>query len=401
MRKRWTNLSSGEIENHPLNGVRGWLAFFAFSIIVGFLRELAEVNASAINAGMTIQNLLSLNQPFARAVKSALLIQFFAVVAILYLLFSRSGYFRKATSALLVLTYPVIVVIFLSSPFEGMAEGLAQGLVGWVLGCVVWVSYLNLSRRVRVTFEGMDIQQMPHQTIAASGTGADHPRVDSEEADEPLFASAAAEVGSDTVDQGLWHRLLVENGGDENATRLRYIAIRARRLKEGTSKTPLRQPSDLADVLSREKQSVPTLTNVGLLNHPPHFKIEPRSTQKSIGGKIFAVSSVLVGLTILMLAFRSYNSPRTENAGAPPGASSDSTVGEAPGEPDEPGTISNASEADFMKRFPEWATPERRALLQERINKIDLERQANGQEPLSDTSVLEQARMQLVDEGHR
>lgn len=240
----WEQVSVEEARIHPLYGIRGWLALFAFSILFGFLKDLAHVNAEALSAGTSIGKLLSLDRPEASFLKLVLWVRGLIVVPIYWLLFSKSPSFRPVSIYLLLGVWPFIVVAGLFNPFQGLGSLLAQGFLEWGIFCAVWVTYLHRSKRVRITFEhALSVVQSLEGTSPNSSPDSNaiskSPDVPIHaEASQPtirvgedlLYAKIAEELEANGVDKGLWTKVYAQAGGDDRQTRVLYIKARFERL---------------------------------------------------------------------------------------------------------------------------------------------------------------------------
>lgn len=240
----WEQVSVEEARVHPLYGIRGWLAFFAFSILFGFLKDLAYVNAEALSVGTSIGNLLSSDRPEASFLKLVLWIRGSIVVPIYWLLFSKSPSFRPVSIYLLLGVWPFVVVAGLFNPFQGLGSLLAQGFLEWGVFCAVWVTYLHRSKRVRITFEhALSVVQSLEETPRNSSPdfnvrdkSADVPihaeanQTNIKACEDRLYVQIAEELEANSLDKGLWTKVYAQAGGDDRQTRALYIKARFDRL---------------------------------------------------------------------------------------------------------------------------------------------------------------------------
>ena len=153
MASNWQKVPIDQAQRHPLYGVGGWLLVFAFGLLLSFMKEVGAVRAEAYKAGLTIGDLLSLDDPAVSYLKLAFGLQFLIVVGIYWLLFFKHPSFRKVTIGLLLGSWPAATLLGLIHPFPGLGGALGLGFLSWVFSCAVWVTYLQRSQRVRVTFE--------------------------------------------------------------------------------------------------------------------------------------------------------------------------------------------------------------------------------------------------------
>lgn len=280
----WTRVTAEEARKHPLYGVRGWLAFFAFSTLIGFAQAVTPVNIEAIKAGVSLGTFLSLDMPEAIFLKWVLWIHGLVVVAIYGLLFSKHPSFRPVSSYLLVSLWPAVALVGFFNPVPGLGEGLVLSFISWAAYCATWVTYLQKSKRVRVTFEhsvkaghdnaastnqppsshksavtresaqerqfkdastgtreqvpvsrtSKDMSPLP-PTVKPTGPisiSAEQSQNSTEAHEDRLYAQIAQELDTNTVDKALWTKAYAQAGGDEKQTRVLYIKARYARLRE-------------------------------------------------------------------------------------------------------------------------------------------------------------------------
>ena len=119
---------------------------FAFSVGFEFLKLVGWVGGEVLTSKLPskivfLKLVLTVNVP--------------VVVLFYWLLFSKNPNFRMVSMCVLLGEWPVIALISIWYPFPGMVDPLALGFLQWVMFCAIWVSYLQRSRRVRVTVEHM------------------------------------------------------------------------------------------------------------------------------------------------------------------------------------------------------------------------------------------------------
>ena len=95
MASNWQKVPIDQAQRHPLYGVGGWLLVFAFGLLLSFMKDVGAVRAEAYKAGLTIGDLLSLDDPAVSYLKLAFGLQFLIVVGIYWLLFFKHPSFRK------------------------------------------------------------------------------------------------------------------------------------------------------------------------------------------------------------------------------------------------------------------------------------------------------------------
>lgn len=152
-------------------------------------------------------------------------------------------------------TFPLTALVALFAQVDGVGFELVKAGIGWLIYTSIWVTYLYRSRRVRVTFESaVRSDDSSLQRFADAGTpfrivdegpSADllsqnakalpsgfgkSSEVDTD-TDDKIFAAIADELETGAIDKALWTRLFAECGGDERKQKVRYIQIRAERLR--------------------------------------------------------------------------------------------------------------------------------------------------------------------------
>lgn len=167
MTTNWRSISAEEAKQHKLYGVGGWLALFAFSLFAGFLGDFGAINSVALKNGMSVSKFLSVDLPGILFIKIALMIGFLKVISIYALLFSKHPGFRTASTYILIGYLPALLLVGAFTPFPGLGEFFVLTLVPWIASCAVWVTYLQRSERVRVTFEHT-IEVAPNNAIGPS-----------------------------------------------------------------------------------------------------------------------------------------------------------------------------------------------------------------------------------------
>lgn len=257
MARQWQAISSEQAKRHPLYGVKNWLAVFAFGVLIVPLREVGALNGAAHSAGLTLPQLLGQNDSFSTYVKLVLAAELVMAVVILWLLFTKHPRFRTVATFVWLAFWPLLAVFALATQAPGSGEGLVLGLITWALSCAVWVTYLQRSQRVRVTFEHFVLvvqstapsSQVPvAQTAAAPNT-----RVRLTAAEPIRVVAAASETGlvvpADTPHEqfwsealvefdgasrrpGLWARAFAEAQGNEAVGKANYLRYRADELQQ-------------------------------------------------------------------------------------------------------------------------------------------------------------------------
>ncbi len=267
MSASWKTISPDKAAVHPLYGVGGWLAVFAIGVLLGLLSEVGSLRGEALKADMSLSQLLSIDHPAITFSKIVLAIDATVVAAIYWLLFNKHPKFRVAASSLLLVAWPLVVTAGLLNQYPGVGSAIALSFFPWAISCAVWVTYLNRSRRVRVTFEHLVPMDEAHSPIIAqpsttAGNAAhlpvapqqSRPRTtaglipssrspapsselstpsDADTANdvEQLWARALAEFESQSRRPGLWAKSFSESGGNEPVAKAAYLASRVLELQ--------------------------------------------------------------------------------------------------------------------------------------------------------------------------
>ena len=240
---RWQKVSIEQARQHPLYGIGGWLVLFTIGILLSLLKELGAVNGEAHKAGMTMTELFAIDNPAVAYLKLAFGLQTLAIIVIYWFLFSKHPSFRKVATALLLAGWPTAALLGLIYPFPGLGFSLASGFFSWVLSCAVWVTYLQRSKRVRITFEHCVTIKQPGGAVTVKSAA---PAVDvlTEPAvakgaishsraapAEEFWSTALAEFEGASRRSGLWARAFAEAQGNEAAGKAAYLQFRAAELE--------------------------------------------------------------------------------------------------------------------------------------------------------------------------
>ena len=279
----WKRISAEEAKKHPLYGVRGWLSCFASVLVVGLIQQIQPIALQAFH-DVGPANWWAFNIPIVRALKFALGIYALAAIIIYLLLFSRHRNFRPVSSCILLSIWPAQALRGFLDPSPEVVDALALSFLSYVLHSVVGVTYLQRSKRVRVTFEHSvkagrdnavstslppfchkpaitrDSTQERQFNDASTGTreqvlpsraskdmsslqpsvkptvpisiSAKPSQSAAEVHEDRLYAQIAQELDTYTVDKALWTKAYAQAGGDEKQTRVLYIKARFVRLRE-------------------------------------------------------------------------------------------------------------------------------------------------------------------------
>lgn len=259
--KDWVFVGQEKAKQHKLYGPKNWLAVFAFGLVMTPLREWADAQAIARDYGVTLGELLTLQPEFDTYFTLVMAQQLIICGGLLWMMFTKHPKFRLTASVALLASYPMIVVWAGVSGMSGAGKGLALMLFPWLIGCAVWVTYLNRSRRVRVTYEhkvrAAEVwaeQRVPTPTLESDsysepttgqqkGPAEPQPRVTrltpashqepSVTLEEDLWACALREFESSERREGLWAKAFAQSGGNEAAAKAQYLRERVEQLRIG------------------------------------------------------------------------------------------------------------------------------------------------------------------------
>jgi hypothetical protein len=248
-KSKWRYVGKETAAAHELYGVGGWLLFFAVGCFLGLLADLGRVNTDARSMGLSVGDYLSIPHPSISLTKATLLYEVIAVACIYWMIFSKSVNFRKYTSVLLLSMFPVVCLVAFVNSYEGVGAALASGFIRWAVSCGVWVSYLQLSTRVRVTFEhcipeeSQKIQNhnqslispgSEHASTIAPAVAGEDERVTipaSDEPEEQFWAIALSECDEQKMRPGLWAKAFADAQGQEAVAKAQYMRLRAAQLQ--------------------------------------------------------------------------------------------------------------------------------------------------------------------------
>lgn len=286
MSSQWQSIGPDEAKHHPLYGVKGWLAVFAVGTLLGVLKEVGGLNGEANRAGLTLGQFFALDLPFVTFIKTVLAVEVASVSIVYWLLFTKHPKFRPVTTGVMLFTFPLIFAIGIASQVNEFAGQLVMGFFTWAISCAVWVTYLQRSERVRVTFEhcvrvssshaltpahdsprsfvnptpvampvpvrapiSSNISSAPSQLIgnqctdkvALASVTPTQPLNETlsptlmtldKSTDEDHWATAMNEVESGQRRPGLWAKAFAESEGDETKAKVAYLKSRVQQLTE-------------------------------------------------------------------------------------------------------------------------------------------------------------------------
>ncbi len=153
MAGNWIEIDGVNAKNHPLYGIKGWLLFYLFATVFGMFISLGYANSAAHQLGFGFFEFLEIDSPATNYTSYALILEFIMRVAIILAAINRYSGFRNIATAIHIASWPATLIIALAIGIDYVSGLVIPALVPYVLTTVVWVAYLQRSRRVRVTFE--------------------------------------------------------------------------------------------------------------------------------------------------------------------------------------------------------------------------------------------------------
>lgn len=148
----WVDIDPMEAEHHPLNGIAGWLPWVLAAAIAGptwvFWQGLS-VDALQV-AGA---DLFNAKTPGSGAINLTTLLYLISCVTVLVLATTHDSAFRLTTLVHMALLPPTIGLMLMAGGIPGARATFVEGVAVAVALTLVCGVYLQVSRRVRVTFE--------------------------------------------------------------------------------------------------------------------------------------------------------------------------------------------------------------------------------------------------------
>ena len=255
MARQWQQLSLEGAKRHPLYGIKNWLAVFAFGVLIAPFRSIGGVSNAAREAGLTLSQLLNADISTGAFVTSSMAFDSAVAGLLLWLLFSKNRHFRVASISLLVLQWPAyFVVAFITggTKIPGFVGVFVFQFFGGLLLTVIWVAYLQRSRRVRVTFENCVVVEKK-STSQIRGNGMPVPTTQASSSGNDAYAAALAEIEEGRLDKGVWARAFADAGGEDAKAKALYIKARA-----GAAKSSVVWENTQPSVVEERDTSVPT-----------------------------------------------------------------------------------------------------------------------------------------------
>lgn len=152
---KWEVVAFEDAKNHELYGVKGWLLVYATVCAFGIISAWGKIKIFAYESGISVSDAIYSSSPTMKLFLVNLMIRLSLNLIIIYLLFTKNSKFRIYATVFSFAEWPLIAIVGLSSVSSGVFifEQLTQWFMVWLLYLVIFVPYLNISKRVRITFE--------------------------------------------------------------------------------------------------------------------------------------------------------------------------------------------------------------------------------------------------------
>jgi len=259
MTAQWTSISQSDAIKHPLYGIKGWLLVLVIGPLLGLLMSLGPLNAFARENGMSFGEVFQSRSPVIQFIKDATILAFFLWAADLLMILTKHAKFRNISSLGRLLFFPFMIASANLNGFSETGDSLATTFFTWAVSCAVWVTYLQCSERVRVTFENCvrsavvynsflrvrtPVSTNSHDSVAPLRPNVSSAPVkkdisirpvapiETAQDEDSLYTKVAEELESGKTDKGLWTRLIAECDGDEKIIKVQYIKKRFEKLKQ-------------------------------------------------------------------------------------------------------------------------------------------------------------------------
>lgn len=265
MARQWHKVVPEEAKSHPLYGVKGWLALFILAFALLPLRGLATIASEAHYAGTSLGEFIDHCASLGNYLIPLVVADGLIGAAIVWMALSKTPRFRWGASVILILQFPLNLLVAIASTAPMVAAGIGASIPQWVVSCVIWITYLHRSERVRVTFEHCVLAKDPvlsqapeaEQLVVATPLNASSTPVANASAklpmpepeaacaaqpsaagaviassddDEALWARAFQEFNSPQRKAGLWAMAFAKSSGNESAAQAMYLSERVQQM---------------------------------------------------------------------------------------------------------------------------------------------------------------------------
>ena len=189
----WQKLSEEQAKQHPLYGVKNWLAVFAFFAAIGPLLDIGHARNLATELDLPFVEMLGRDEPLFQWLRAAVFLNLSISGVMGWALVAKSRHFRVIATVLLVVAYPLVSVLALLFDVPGAGSAAAIGGFGWLFWTPVWLLYVHRSQRVRVTFEH-SVKVAGAQVPSALPAASPSPVVEAASSPVQVVAAAAPTV---------------------------------------------------------------------------------------------------------------------------------------------------------------------------------------------------------------
>ncbi|CCF96085.1 MULTISPECIES: hypothetical protein [Ralstonia solanacearum species complex] len=152
LRHRWVDIDPMEAEHHPLYGIAGWLPW-VLVIAVGGPTWVFWQGLSVDALQMAGADLFNADTPGSGVINLTLLLYLISTTTVLVLATTHDSAFRPAMLVHMATLPPMIGLMLLVGGMPGGGQTLIDGVAVALLLLATCGVYLQLSQRVRVTFE--------------------------------------------------------------------------------------------------------------------------------------------------------------------------------------------------------------------------------------------------------
>ncbi|WP_042591939.1 hypothetical protein, partial [Ralstonia solanacearum] len=152
LRHRWVDIDPMEAEHHPLYGIAGWLPWVLVAAVGGPTWVFWQgLSVDALQ--MAGADLFNADTPGSGVVNLTLLLYLISTTTVLVLATTHDSAFRPAMLVHMATLPPMIGLMLLVGGMHGGGQTLIDGVAVALLLLATCGVYLQLSQRVRVTFE--------------------------------------------------------------------------------------------------------------------------------------------------------------------------------------------------------------------------------------------------------
>jgi TPR repeat protein len=262
MARHWQLISPEEAKSHPLYGVKNWLAIFALFTLLAPCFYYSSLDQEAQKLGTSAFEILSWKTPVTTFITLVIFTEILCSFIIFWLLYYKHPKFRFVTSVTLLGYGPVISLIGIANSSPNIYPLLALFLVRWAVFCAIWIPYLQVSKRVLVTFEHCILSRKEDTTL------------NKEEDHDDLYKIAYEEMSTGQFEPASWAKAFAHAEGNQDKAKALYIKYRVEQLATSQAKKlqvtlakadTLAQPESKASVFKENSGLVIAIAIVGLV----------------------------------------------------------------------------------------------------------------------------------------